>query len=59
MRLGALAALAALLLAAGSEPPREAEGGYWRAGEREGHYRALVAPDPSGAAVPTEGGNLT
>ena len=54
MRLGALAALAPLLLAASSQPPLDAEGGYWRADEREGHYRARVAPDPGGAAVQIE-----
>jgi hypothetical protein len=51
MRSGAVAALASLLVAAAADPTAEAEGGYWRAGEREGHYRARVVGDASGAAV--------
>ena len=55
MRLGAaLAALAPLLLAAGTDPPREAEGGYWQAGGREGHYRARVVSDRQPLAVQIE-----
>ena len=54
MRLGALAALASLLLAASIDATEPAEGGYWRAGGREGHYRARVATDANGAAVEIE-----
>src|SRR5688572_4437980 len=54
MQPGALVTVAAVLLAASAQAPREAEGGYWRAGEREGHYRVTVTPAAGEATVRIE-----
>ena len=54
MRIGAVAALASLLVAAAADPTAEAEGGYWSADDREGHYRARVTSGAGGAAVQIE-----